>query len=73
MTISKDDIKELTIEELLQKIDDIKKMHCKIRFNHTVSPLDHPVSLRFLRKDIARLMSEYERRRQLALISDVQI
>ena len=58
MAINKQDIRELTTEELWEKVRTEKSRYKKLRFNHEVSPLDNPLTLRELRKDIARLMTE---------------
>lgn len=62
MAIHKQDIKELTTEELLEKVKNEKSRYKKLRFNHEVSPLDNPNMLKELRKDIARLMTEIRER-----------
>ena len=62
MAIHKEDIKELTTEELWEKVRTEKSRYKKLRFNHEVSPLDNPLTLRELRKDIARLMTELRER-----------
>ncbi|PSR05079.1 MAG: 50S ribosomal protein L29 [Bacteroidetes bacterium SW_11_45_7] len=58
----KQDIKELTTEELREKVKNEKSRYKKLRFNHEVSPLDNPKMLKELRKDIARLMTEIRER-----------
>jgi large subunit ribosomal protein L29 len=60
--IKKEDIKEFANDELVEKISEGKVRYRKLRFNHTVSPLDNPLTLRFLRKDIARLATELRKR-----------
>ena len=58
MAINKEDIKELSTDELAQRISEEKVRYQKMKFNHTVSPLDNANVLRTLRKDIARLKTE---------------
>ena len=48
-------IKSLGIEELKAKISEDELRLKKVSFAHSISPLENPVSLRLLRKDIARL------------------
>jgi len=62
MAIHKQDIKELTTDELWEKVKNEKSRYKKLRFNHEVSPLDNPKMLKELRKDIARLMTEIRER-----------
>ena len=52
------DIEELTNEELGQRIEDDTMRYQKMKFNHQVSPLDDPQTIKFLRRDIARLKTE---------------
>lgn len=60
--IKKEDIKEFSNDELVAKIREEKARYTKMKFNHTVSPLDNPLSLRFVRRDIARLATELRKR-----------
>lgn len=54
----KQDIKDLTVQELNDKVQESQIAYKKARFNHAVSPLDNPVSLREMRRDVARLKTE---------------
>lgn len=58
----KEDIKDFANDEIVAKIADGKARYQKMKFNHTVSPLDNPLTLRFVRKDIARLATELRAR-----------
>lgn len=60
--VKKEDIKEFASDELVEKIKEGKARFKKMKFNHTVSPLDNPLSLRFVRRDIARLATELRKR-----------
>ncbi len=60
--LKKEDIKELSTDELVQRIDEEKLRLLKLKFNHTVSPLENPNVLKFLRRDIARLKTELRNR-----------
>ncbi|HXH18134.1 MAG TPA: 50S ribosomal protein L29 [Chitinophagales bacterium] len=60
--IKKEDIKEFANDELAEKIKENQLRYRKMKFNHTVSPLDNPLSLRWLRRDIARLKTELRKR-----------
>ena len=61
-TIKKEDIKEYADDELVEKIKSEQLRYRKARFNHAVSPLDNPLSLRWMKRDIARLKTEMRRR-----------
>ena len=63
--MKKEDIKELTSEELLKQIEDDKELYVKLRFNHRIAELENPMKLKRMRKDIARLLTE-ERKREMA-------
>jgi large subunit ribosomal protein L29 len=58
------EIRELTTQELQEKLVDEKTGLAKLRLTHTVSQLENPIKLRDARKDIARIETEL-RRRQL--------
>jgi large subunit ribosomal protein L29 len=57
-------IKEMTTQELEEKIFEEKKSYDKLRMAHHISPLENPMELKMKRKDIARLGTEL-RHRQL--------
>ena len=48
-------INGLAVEDLKAKIAEDELRLKKLSFAHSISPLENPVSLRLLRKDIARL------------------
>jgi large subunit ribosomal protein L29 len=54
----KQDFKDLTPQELQDKVQESQIAYKKARFNHAVSPLDNPLSLRAMRRDVARLKTE---------------
>ncbi|MDR0814284.1 MAG: 50S ribosomal protein L29 [Bacteroidales bacterium] len=56
------EIKELSTPELKERIEVEKNTLVKMRLNHAVSPLDNPMKLRYVRKDIARLLTELTKR-----------
>jgi large subunit ribosomal protein L29 len=51
------EIRELTIKEIIEKIETEKAFLVKQRLNHAVSPLDNPLKLKVARKNIARLLT----------------
>lgn len=63
MAVRKEDIADLSPAELLERIQEEKRMLQKLRFNHEVSSIDNPMKIRDSRRDIARLMTEYNRRK----------
>lgn len=52
------DIKELTVEELRDRIAEEKANYDLLKINHGMSPIENPIQLRNLRKTIARLNTE---------------
>ena len=59
------DLKDLTLVELQDKLQDSRGTLNKLRFNHTVSPIDSPMQLRSKKKEVARILTEL-RKRELA-------
>jgi len=56
------EIKDLTTEEIKEKIETEKAALTKMKMNHAVSPLENPMLIRMTRKNIARLMTELRKR-----------
>lgn len=56
------EVKELSTKELRERIDTEKENLVRMRLNHAVSPLDNPIKLKEIKKDIARLMTELRKR-----------
>ena len=56
------EIKDLTTEEIKEKIETEKAALTKMKMNHAVSPLENPMLIRTTRRDIARLMTELRKR-----------
>ena len=51
------ELKELTIKELEEKVDNEKNLLLKQKLNHAVSPLDNPLKIKQTRRNIARLLT----------------
>ena len=56
------EIKDLTTEEIKEKIETEKSALTKMKMNHAVSPLENPMLIRTTRRNIARLMAELRKR-----------
>jgi len=56
-------IKEMSSSEILERIDNEKAMLQKLRMNHTVSPLENPLKIKFTKRTIARLLTELQSRK----------
>lgn len=51
-------LKDLTIVDLNAKIQEDQLRLKKLEFAHAISPLENPMNIRGLRRDIARLKTE---------------
>lgn len=48
-------IKDMTVGEVEQRIEEMKKELFNLRFRNSMRQLDNPLSIRYLRRDLARL------------------
>ncbi len=55
-------IRELSTEELKERLEEDKKQLVKMKLNHAVSPLDNPNKLVEFKKGIARMHTELRKR-----------
>ena len=56
------DIKDLSTEDLNEKLLEQREMLIKLKMSHTVSPLENPKQLGGIRKTIARVNTELRKR-----------
>tara|TARA_Y100000768_G_C23897111_1_gene643189 strand:+ start:316 stop:537 length:222 start_codon:yes stop_codon:yes gene_type:complete len=49
------EIDKLSIEDIETKISELVKKLKDLKMNHKVSPIENPIQIKFLRRDIARL------------------
>ena len=56
------EIRELTVREIEERVDNERAALKRLELNHTISPLDNPTKLRETRKTIARLLTELTKR-----------
>jgi len=56
------EIKELSMKDLIERIESEKELLVRIKLNHAVSPLDNPMKIRFSRRNIARMKTELVKR-----------
>ena len=56
------EIKELTIQELQERLESEKTLMVRMKMNHAVSPLDNPNKIVETRRNIARLKTEVRAR-----------
>ena len=55
-------LKDLSVTDLKARIDEDQLRLKKLEFAHAISPLENPMSIRGLRKDIARLKTELKKK-----------
>jgi len=53
-------------QDLKARLEEDKQRLKKLEFAHTISPLENPMTIRGLRKDIARLQTELKLKQQQA-------
>ena len=51
------ELKELTVKELEEKIENEKNLLLKQKMNHAVSPLDNPQKIKYTRRNVARMLT----------------
>ena len=56
------ELKDLSVQELQDKLQEERSALTKLRFNHTVSPIESPMQLRAKRKSVARILTELRQR-----------
>lgn len=55
-------IREMSLTEIKERIENEKSAYHKMKMNHVVSNLENPIKLKFARKAIARLSTELTKR-----------
>ncbi|NJB37259.1 MULTISPECIES: 50S ribosomal protein L29 [Flavobacteriaceae] len=56
------EIKELSVEEIQQKLAELKKEYADLKMAHSVTPLENPMQIRKARRIVARLATELTKR-----------
>jgi large subunit ribosomal protein L29 len=55
-------LKDASVTDIKARIDEDQLRLKKLEFAHAISPLENPMSIRGLRKDIARLKTELKKK-----------
>lgn len=55
-------IKELSTNDLVERLDEEKKQLTRLKLNHAVSPLENPNKIMVYRRTVARLKTELKKR-----------
>ncbi|GAA0539278.1 50S ribosomal protein L29 [Chitinophaga japonensis] len=58
----KQDLKSLSEQDLKDKITEEQLRLKKITFSHAITPIENPMSIRSLRREIARMKTELRKR-----------
>ena len=53
---------KLSNEELNEQLVENKKKYNELKMDHAVSPLENPIQIKAIRKSIARIMTELNKR-----------
>lgn len=64
--MKQEEIIQLSAEDLKDRLDEAKENMEKLILTHKVSPLENPLKIRSLRKTIARLNTEVNKRQKQA-------
>ena len=56
------EIIKLSIEDLREQFASLKKNYTDLKMTHAISPLESPMELRELRRNVARLATELTKR-----------
>jgi large subunit ribosomal protein L29 len=56
------DIKDLSSDDLIEKLLEQKELLIKLKMSHAVSPLENPKQMGGIRKTIARVKTELRKR-----------
>ena len=62
--MKKADIKNLSAEDIQNKLTEVKADFNKTKLAHSISPIENPILIRDLRKTIARLETELTLKQQ---------
>lgn len=60
------EIKGLTDQELMERIAAEKAEMSKMTLNHAISPVENPAKIRIARRNIARMLTEVNNRKNAA-------
>jgi large subunit ribosomal protein L29 len=56
------EIRELSTKEIVERIDTEKEKLVRMRLNHAVTPLENPILIKDVRRNVARLKTELQSR-----------
>lgn len=56
------DIKDLSVDDLTEKLQEQRGVLSKLKLSHTVSPIENPMQIKQVRRTVARLHTELRKR-----------
>ncbi len=60
--MKKEDIKDLSTDELRLRLEEEKSLYTRMKMNHTISPIENPMKIRITRRGIAMIQTELTKR-----------
>lgn len=57
------EIREMSNADLQDKIKEEKELLSKMKINHAISDIENPLKIKFIRRNVARLNTELQRRK----------
>lgn len=58
------EVKGMSVAELQEELGKARQAHSELRMAHAVSPLENPLQLRTVKRSIARIATELNKREQ---------
>lgn len=62
--MKKDNLKDLSLEDLQKQIKELSKEYQKLRLAHKISAIENPIQVRNLRRQIARVHTQIAAKQQ---------
>lgn len=56
------DIKDLSVDDLTEKMEEQRSVLNKLKLGHAVSPIENPAQIKQVRRTVARLVTEIKKR-----------
>ncbi|MCF8238192.1 MAG: 50S ribosomal protein L29 [Saprospiraceae bacterium] len=66
------ELREFSDADLLNELTETQSQFQKLKFDHAIKGLDNPMTIREVRRDIARLQTEV-RRREVGTFSEAEV
>ena len=60
--MKKEDIKDLSTDELRLRLEEEKVLYAKMKMNHAISPIENPMKIRITRRGVAMIQTELTKR-----------